>query len=567
MGSINWGALEQPAQQAPQQGAINWGAISDTKPPPAQNVARPPQQAAPQTNMVQDFASAAGHHLMNLPHGLAQLIENTVAKGASYLPDNPVSRAITSTAAQDNAAMQQREQQYQATTPDNGASYAGAALGEVAPFVYGAGAKAIQGIGNKGAELASMLLGKKAAMAAGGAAQGAAVGALQPVANGGDYWGNKGQQVGTDAAFGGVMPLAISGLAKVISPNPSAAYSTLAKSGVAPTIGQRLGGMFNTVEEKAQSLPFVGDMISQSRNRALKSFNSATLNDVVKPIGETVGATGHDGVAEAGDKLSNAYQSVLSKIKGVTFDDGFNNELSQLKANAENLTSDMANRFKSIVNDKFASRLSPVNGMAAETLKTASSDISALARKYSASSVASEQELGGALTQLDSMMNQQVSRSHPQYAPTLDAIDAGWAKLVRVEQAAKSAASNKVNTGVFTPSQLMQAVRSTDKSVRGRAVARGDALMQNWAQSGLQVLGDKVPNSGTFDRAANGAALIGALTHPEIGVPAAVGAGIGSLLYTQPAQKMAVDLATQRPAASKALAKALLKYMPSVTTP
>lgn len=555
--SIDFAAFgAQP--QAPQQ-SIDFATFAQPQP-----VTATTQQAAPRpsTNYAQDFLSAAGHHLMNLPHGAAQLVENGVAKVASLLPDNPVSRAIANTAAQDNAAMQEREKAYQAVTPDNAASYAGAATGEVLPFIYGAGAKAIQGVGNKAADFASLLLGKTGQTVTGGAAQGATVAALQPVTTG-DYWGTKGQQVGTGTAFGGMAPAVVKGAARILQPKPSAAYTTLADAGVTPTIGQRLGGMANTVEEKSQSLPFVGDMISRARNQSLASWNAATLNDVVKPIGEKVTAIGHDGVAEAGDKLSAAYTKVLSGIKGVTFDPKFNGDFGSLRQMASNLTPDMARRFESVVNDKFLSRMSPANGMTSETLKTASSDISALARKYSASSVASEQELGGALTQLDSLINQQVQRANPQLAPTLNAIDTGWAKLVRVEAAAKAAAGNKVNTGVFTPSQLLQAVRSTDQSVRGRAVARGDALMQDWAQSGLKVLGDKVPNSGTFDRTANGAALVAALTHPEYGLPLAPLVGGASLFYTNPAQKAAVKLATDRPEASKALANALLKYLPA----
>lgn len=565
MGAINWGALNNSPAPA-QTGAINWGAL--------QNTPQSVQQSTPSTNQVQatpsnsaggyvgNFIDALGHHVMNPLHGAAQFVENTVAKGASYLPDNPISRAIIDTAASDNAAMKAREASYQKAVPNNPASYAGATVGEALPFAVGGGARAVQAAGNKVAPMVAALLGRKAGMAAGGAAQGALAAAVQPVTNG-DYWAGKGNQLETGAAFGAAAPAIVSGLAKVIKPNPSAAYTTLADAGVTPTLGQRLGGMANTIEEKAQSLPFVGDVISQARNRSLQSFNKATLNDVVKPIGETVSTVGHDGVAEAGNKLSSAYNNVLSNIKGVNFDDSFNGDFGQLRDMAKNLTPDMANRFESVVTNKFLSRVSPANGMDATTLKTASSDISALARKYSASSVASEQELGGALTQLDSLINQQVQRSNPQFAPTLNAIDQGWAKLVRVEQAAKSAAGNKVNTGVFTPSQLMQAVRSTDQSVRGRAVARGDALMQDWAQSGLKVLGDKVPNSGTFDRAANGAALAALLTHPEYGIPAAIASGIGSIPYTSAGQKAAVALATKRPAAAQGLADAVLRYLPT----
>lgn len=256
MGKINWSAIpdmQQPPGPPPRVGAINWAALQDapqaTAPStwdttPVQSLAdqmradagitgsKPmslsdqmradlaspvPVPAAPHadpyTSYAQDFLSAAGHHLMNLPHGAAQLIENAVAKGASYLPDNRVSRAIIRTAAQDNAAMQARENAYQASTPDNPASYAGAAVGEVAPMAFGAGAKALQTVGDKGAQLAAALLGKRAPSIvqriAGGAAQGASLGALQPVTSPGDYWSNKGDQIATAAPVGGAIPVTL----------------------------------------------------------------------------------------------------------------------------------------------------------------------------------------------------------------------------------------------------------------------------------------------------------------------------------------------------------------------
>lgn len=252
MGSINWSAITdmQPQQPAPiRKGAINWDALSEQQPlslpdqmradaglpipakplslvdqmradaaaPAAHPVAI--AQPEPYGHYVQDFLSAAGHHLMNLPHGAAQLIENAVAKGASSLPDNPVSRAIINTAARDNAAMQAREKAYQAATPDNPASYAGAAVGEVAPLAFGAGARAIQTVGDKGTQLASALLGKKVLkvipQAVGGAAQGATLGALLPVTKGGDYWSNKGEQVATTAPIGAAMPVGIATVGSV----------------------------------------------------------------------------------------------------------------------------------------------------------------------------------------------------------------------------------------------------------------------------------------------------------------------------------------------------------------
>lgn len=524
--------------------------------------------SAPQSrgmlDQLSDAASAFAHHAMNLPHGIAQGVENLADSAANrFVPGTSVANWLHQTAQQDNQAMAQREKDYQSATPNSASAYLGAAAGEVAPWLAAGPAKAIQAIGDTGAGLAAKVLpGEMLPRAVGGALQGVAGTATAPVTSG-DYFDEKSSQLKYAPLLGAVAPTLLGGASKVISPSANPDWERLANAGVQTTIGQRLGGVLNNAEDKAQSLPFVGDFISRARGRALNSWNEATLNDVLKPIGETVSQAGHDGVAEAGDKLSAAYRNVLGKVQGVTFDPQFAQDFAQLRQMGQGLTPDMAARFENIIKNNFESRLSPANGMTSETLKSASSDIGSLARKYSGSSVASEQELGAALSQLDSLINQQVSRANPQYAATLNAIDQGWAKLVRVEKAATAAASNKVNTGVFTPSQLMSAVRATDQSVRDRGTARGTALMQDWAQSALSVLGDKVPNSGTFDRGANGAAIVGLLAHPEYLGPAVMGTAASGALYSPAGQKAAISLATSRPQQAKALAAMLRKYIPS----
>lgn len=174
-----------------------------------------------------DFAAAAGHHAMNLPHGAAQLTENGVAKLFGMLPDNPVSRYVTSTAAADNLAMNDREAGYQRATPDGLPATMGATMGEVAPLLVGGIPKALSAVGDyAGSKLAPLLpssaqkLGAKLASAA---TQGATVSAAQPVTSpttltdlvtgqaAPDYWGQKAAGMEFGAGLGAALPIAASG--------------------------------------------------------------------------------------------------------------------------------------------------------------------------------------------------------------------------------------------------------------------------------------------------------------------------------------------------------------------
>jgi hypothetical protein len=159
------------------------------------------------SNPLVDFTSATLHNLIKPLHGAAQFLENAAASGASKLPDNPISRAITQTAAEDNTAQQQWEQQYQTSTPDNPASYAGAAVGTLAPFVGTGAARGLQAAGDL---VASVLPSRSAAIlpkVVSGATQGAVLGAASPVDSAGDYWAQKAKQVGLSAATVGGLPI------------------------------------------------------------------------------------------------------------------------------------------------------------------------------------------------------------------------------------------------------------------------------------------------------------------------------------------------------------------------
>jgi hypothetical protein len=127
------------------------------------------------------------HHALNPIHGAAQLVEHGLGKLGVISPD---------TVAQDDAAMRQREEDYQARTAGNTGSYIGAVPGEVLPWMVGLGELRAAGLlptitqgGIKGAAKKGGLL----------AAEGAVMGATQPVLGEGGYGAQKGAQVATGA--------------------------------------------------------------------------------------------------------------------------------------------------------------------------------------------------------------------------------------------------------------------------------------------------------------------------------------------------------------------------------
>jgi hypothetical protein len=391
-----------------------------------------------------------------------------------------------------------------------------------------------------------------------GAAGGGLSSLMNPVTQGDSYAAEKAKQVALGSVVGGAVPGIAAGVGRVVAPKAmsNADLALLRTEGVQPTIGQSLGGRWSQAEEKLQSLPIVGDAIASARKRALEQFNNAAINRASGAVGQKVEGAGQKAVAEAGDVLSQAYDDALSSLKYVKFDGQFKQDASQLKQMAQSLTPDMRKQFESTLKNVVGGRTSVSGTMLADTFKKVESEIGQKAARYGKSAVASEQELGDALKQLQALLREQVARSDPAASEALKAANTGWANLVRVEGAAKAA---KNNEGMFTPAQLNMAIQAADNSVRKRAVSRGDALMQDLGTAGQNVLGNRVADSGTAGRMMLGGGALGAgMMNPAI----PVGLIGGAAMYSSPGQRLLTSMLLSRPQSAKAISGLLNQSSP-----
>lgn len=509
-----------------------------------------PQSAADQLGMayknLKDKASSLPYiggiarGFLDLPQGATQLLAHGLSSAGIIDP-----KAV----AQYDALSKDSESKYQNNRKLNNTQ------GESPGFDYGRLG------GNIISTLPASALGPAKSLA-GRVGQGMGIGgltsALSPTEGGDDYWQNKLIQSGIGVGTGSAIPLLGAGISKIISPSASKNPNVelLRNEGVNPTTGQTLGGRWNALEEKLTSVPILGDMISSARQKALNQFNQAAINRAVEPIGETIDQTGQAGIKQAGDKLSKAYQDTLGQIKGVSFDPQFGQDLQQLHGMAQNLVPAMRDKFNGVLQDIVMGRISKTGSMLPETYKAVDSELGNLASKFGKSQVASEGELGDAVSQLQQLLKQQMVRSNPDIASKISAIDSGWANLVRVERAG---VSGKNAEGIFTPGQLNQAISTADDSVRKRAISRGTALMQDLGNAGQSVLGNKVPNSFTADRAMVGLGALGTgAINPMI--PASLMGG--AALYSSPAQNLINAALTRRPQSAQPIADAIGQYSP-----
>jgi len=394
-----------------------------------------------------------------------------------------------------------------------------------------------------------------------GAASGAASSALAPVTSG-DYADEKAKQLALGGVLGGATPMITAGIGRIVSPNAStnADVQLMKASGVQPTVGQTLGGAWNNAEEKLMSIPIVGDLIANGRNNARQQFNNAAINRATAPIGVQVEGAGQDAVKTAGDQISNFYNAAKSQLGNFQIDQQGAQELANLKG----MTASLPQREQGMFNKLYQTVQSQFSGngtILPDTYKTLDSKLTSDAARYSGSTDAYQQQLGDAVKELQRVLFTNAKRSNPQAAQMLDSADQAYANLVRIEGAAGAA---KSSNGIFTPGQLLTAVKQADQSVRDRATARGTALMQDLATAGQNVLGNKVPDSGTAGRLGWGVLGAAAMKAP---VPTVGGLLAGSAAYLPPIQSVLRAAVSSRPQSAQSVSQILNQASPYLAAP
>jgi hypothetical protein len=366
-----------------------------------------------------------------------------------------------------------------------------------------------------------------------------------------------------NAGMSSAMPV----LNKAISPTLSADVEKLIKSGVNLTPGQIMGGAVRNIEDKLTSVPLLGDAINYSRKKGIEEFNKAAYGEVLKPIGGKVpNVIGREGIEAVEKQLNNAYDKILPNI---TFQatPQFNANMANLRNMVGGLGQNAQTLFNSKIDNIIGSKLAPKIGMMdGIAFKQAESELGTLAKNYRSSPLASEKELGDAFLQAQAELRSALKSTDPKVQAELGNINKGWANFTRLQTAGA-----KANTAeMFTPSQLAQAVRQGDTSVRKGAVARGNALMQDLSDAGVNILPSKTPDSGTAGRLA-AMGLIGGGAYgaqqgyitPEM---LAIG-GAAALPYLPGARKVMTSALTRRPDQAKIIAEQLRKVPSSAVLP
>lgn len=441
--------------------------------------------------------------------GGAQLLPRALASVTSLggAAPNPLSRFFSEEAERVNRMVRAEEQAYQAQREPgfDVARLAGNILNpaSIVPATRAAQLLRARGVGATGQAAGAGVVG----------------GATQPVVSGEDFAGQKAEQVVLGAVTGPLGERLVAGAGRVLNPLVSKAEQTMRDLGIRPTTGQTLGGQFKTIEEFAQNLPLVGTSIENARQRTLFDFNKSIINKALKKIDDKLPADviGRDAVAYASDQVSKQYDDVLAKMSfELDFATTSNilNALSKAPSLSPAQRQEIATTLNDTVLQKFAGQ--KLDG---PTFKGIESDLRKKASNYLNSTMASEREVGQALSDVLGVLKKELYAQNPKQTSKLRRIDSAYSDLSVINVAA---ANSGAESGVFTPKQYSTAVRQQDQTRRKSAFAKGRAKGQEESDAAVAVLGDTARATLEGRIATSAVGGLGLLSQPQVAIPAAI---------------------------------------------
>lgn len=332
----------------------------------------------------------------------------------------------------------------------------------------------------------------------------------------------------------------------------------LSREGVDLTPGQMaaeipvVGNVLRSIEEGASSIPFVGSPIAGARQQSVETFNRAAINRALEPLGEKLPKNvraGYDAVGHAQTRVSQAYDRALEGVS-LRPDEALYDDLGRaINSAVENagvtggrrVTRDISDRVFRVLQDFD----DPITG---QQFKALESEFGTLAANAMESTDGATRAVGRAYQAVQGGLRDNLARQNPRAAEEIKKANSAYARLMRVENAAASSVS-QADDGVFSPTQLGRAVSQMGSR---RPSARGDALMQDLAVAGRNIIPSRVGDSGTATRGAITGLVAGGAggaINPALGIPVIA----TSLAYSRPAQAAlnAVYRATDSRAASE----------------
>lgn len=280
------------------------------------------------------------------------------------------------------------------------------------------------------------------------------------------------------AGAGVAVDAATRGLSRLVQPvTQSPAVRKLLDYEIVPSPGNASGGVLKGIEDKLQSLPFVGDLIKNRNVASRDELNKAALG-LGTPTGQTINSVGKEGVEQGKDAFNRAYGGVYANNQI-----GMDRVLAQDLRAAKNaptipMSSSETSQFDQIIKREVFDRLRSGQVPTDEAKQVIEANLGKAVSK-------AEGPLQDALKAARDSFRAAMGRSvGPAGAAELKGIDKAYSNFADIKKASLAAEGNG---GVFTPRQLQRAAKPGE--------------LKSLADAAQSVLPPSIPNSGTTDRA------------------------------------------------------------------
>ena len=369
-----------------------------------------------------------------------------------------------------------------------------------------------------------------------GAAIGGGVQAVGNLATGAPLLQGVGQ-----AAKVGAATNALLGAAGTQAPVASEEAKNLMRQGIVPTVGQAVdksnvaGRALGRAEEVAGSFPAFGDIVTHARARGSQEWRQAVVSRANPPGAPALTGTTQERLAEAHGALASRYEEAARladvPINSQNFSNWFTGIQQSLADPAKYISPEKQNAIMKYITDRIRTgiRTTPqgIDYLPGKVLSGLESDIGKWQRTEDRAALGSSPtafeslNTAQALNEVKEGMRTMVAQESPAAGAIYQEINPLYAQYKTLEKASTVAPSQ---LGEFTPAQLLSTIRQRENPSIFAAGGRPGSLQESASQA-QQVLGNRLPNSGTADR------MLPWLVGGSLGTAGATIAGIPGAAY------------------------------------
>lgn len=302
---------------------------------------------------------------------------------------------------------------------------------------------------------------------------------------------------GVGAITGGV----VSKAAQKILPQKSEMAKKLGEKGIALTPGQSLrdapgigSTLITALEDLTTSYPGAGAPIQAKRLETLIETNKALLEEAVEPLKIKIpkNLSPREAYEYVDDIVNKQYENVIKKLSI--------KETNQLETKILNIIDesildvDEQSKVLKFV-DKFITNKIDDGTIVGKNLKNAQTNLRIMEQRFLKKG-GFEGEVGQVFKQIRMALEDQIDAENA-FSVDLKKVNNVYGNLLPINEAMQAAI---VQEGVYTPAQILRAIKKTDTTKRKKQLVKGQRPLQETAEMAQKVLGSGFPESGTASR-------------------------------------------------------------------